>query len=195
MIVTETGAEVYIDQIDRIVQEFLESMEDGEEVDIYSFRLLLRRIYTEVFRPSENRQHNTRTALNLENVALLDQLWDCYVELCCLCKINPTIQRFGLMVGISPETLCNWGSQRTRGGNTEYFLSYQKWKQECESSLADLVISKNSIGAIFTLKSCYDWRESAPVVQEGYISQVQSTPEEIAERYKDAKKPEIPQLD
>ena len=84
--------------------------------------------------------------------------------------------------------------QETRGANPEYLESLKRWRSECESAQVD-GLESNSIGSIFFLKSNFSWRETAPAAPEDYITTVQSTPEQIMERHKDAKRPAIPDID
>lgn len=190
------GIEVYRTKIHAIIDEYITSLSSEEELENpYTFRGMLKEIYHKLFQPSQSMPHNAQTIIDLEDIETLDKLWDLFASICYKYKTCPSLGRFSLLTGISQITFWNWLQENTRGNSHQHFKSVKRWKAECESAIEDNVLAKNSIGGIFTLKSCYNWRESAPVVQEGYISQVQSTPEEIAERYRDAIKPEIPQLD
>ena len=193
---TEEGAEIYQHRINEITDSFMEQLDDPQEIsETPYFRLLLKEIYIQIFMPMEPQQFNAGSNLDLNNVSLLNHIWSLFTTLCYRCKTTPTINRFCLMTGINPHTVTNWSQQNTREGNSGHYFASQKWLKECEGCVEDNVIAKNSVGGIFTLKACYNWRESAPVVQEGYITAVESTPEQIRERYKDAKRPELPDLD
>ena len=96
-----------------------------------------------------------------------------------------------------PErTVSNWGSMRTRESNDEHFSFHEKMKSECESCLQDLSVERNSIGSIFNLKARHDWVErSATTIEEYQAIEARQTAEQIRERYKDAEKPKLPELD
>ena len=99
------------------------------------------------------------------------------------------------MTGISRETFDTWRNGEVRGANRQYSDTVKKWLAECESSLEDGAIEGNSIGCIFGLKANYQWRETSPIDLTPITQTTRSTPEEIAERHKDVKRPELPRLD
>ena len=198
VIETDTGEqiEVYRNQIERIASEYINELADASSIhESNAFRGLLKRIYKEVFRAPTTQLHNTKTIVNLDDVELLYQLWDTFTTLCYQFGHCPTIGKFSLMIGVSPVTFANWSAERSRNKTLSHFKAIKDFKAECESALEDRTIQSNSIGSIFALKSSYQWREAAPVqTEESYITATQS-PEQIAERYKNAERPQLEELE
>lgn len=188
------GAEVYRNRIHEITDDFIARLDKPEDIENSSiFRALLKEIYFQLFKPSEAQQYNAQTALDLDDIALLNELWDTYAMLCYLHRHTPTMAKFSLMTGLSPQTFSNWSSGNTRA-NSRYFESCKKWLSECESSLEDRAIESNSIGSIFALKAAHGWREAAPIVGEYIEERSHYTPEEIAAKYADSAPPKLPDL-
>lgn len=193
----ENGIEVYTHEIYRILDQYIKEQPDGEEAlqDVHCFAGLMKRIAREVFTANANRLYDLRTTINTEDALLISDLWDIYTMLCTKYRHRITLLRFSVMTNISMQTFNNWKHERYRSATNAHVETMKKILTECESSLADGALESNSIGCIFGLKANFSWRETAPAAPEDYITTVQSTPEQIRERYKDAKKPEIPQLD
>ena len=65
----------------------------------------------------------------------------------------------------------------------------KRWYSVAESALASKAFSENSVGCIFGLKSAHGWQET-PQQLEVLNTIQQETPQQIAERFRDAQKPE-----
>ena len=132
------------------------------------------------------------------NYKLLSQIfYNVYVPLCYKYSICPTILEFSCFVDVESTHLTDLRQGTYRGSgdrvNPETSQIVKKWYNVCESSLASRAISDNSIGSIFVLKSKYQWRETAPEPPQ-IETGMQSTPQQIMEKYQDAEKPELPVL-
>lgn len=194
MIHAQDGSEIYENQIMAIADSYIANLDNPENIrQAMTFRGLLQTIYETLFRPAKNMPNNRGTVIDIEDTDLLNGLWRIFTKLCYANNHIPSIRRFCLMIGLSAQTMANWGSQATRA-SSKHFESYKNWLLECESALEDQTSEHNAIGCIFNLKANYSWRESAPAAPEDYITTVQSTPEQIAERHKDAQRPELPDL-
>ena len=78
--------------------------------------------------------------------------------------------------------------------NSETFQTVKKWKSTTESALIDNGMTGNPVFSIFALKANHGWKETPQEIQlTGETTR--ATPEQIAERYKDIKRPEIPELE
>ena len=78
--------------------------------------------------------------------------------------------------------------------NPEKTAIVRKWFQVCEAGLAGKVVESNGIGPMFVLKSKYGWQEAAQQVEISTAPKA-ATPEQIAERYRNAEKPQLIELD
>lgn len=187
-------AEVYENQIMMITDSYINGLDDPQNIQkAMVFRGLLQTIYETLFRPAKNMPNNRGTLIDIENIDLLNALWRIFTRLCYANNHIPSIKRFCLMIGLSPQTCANWGSQATRA-SSQHFESYKNWLFEVESALEDQTSEHGAIGTIFNLKCNFGWREAAPLPAEEYTAIPQSTVEEIRERYRDATKPELPDL-
>lgn len=191
----DNGGEVYEDQIALIADQYINGLEDPEDIrNAMCFRGLLQTIYETLFRPATPQENNRGTCIDITDINLLNTLWRAFTRLCYRNRHIPTIKRFALMIGLSPQTLANWGNHTTRA-NSAHFESYKSWLSECESALEDQTSEHSSIGCIFNLKANYGWREATPSTEEYLPTGQQSTPEQIRQKYENTPKPQLPQLD
>ena len=206
-ITADNGAQVYEHRIYEIVDQYLDgALTDAErdepKIDSTLFTGLLHRIYTAIFKPSlTNKPINTyqnvrqNSILDYNDIEQLDRLFDVYCDLCAKYRMCPSLLGFGSMIGLSKETFFDWINDNTRK-QSEHTRTAKRWKSVCESALENRAVMSNSIGAIFGLKAAHGWRETAPITEQpSDFGRPQSTPEKIAERWRDVKKPEIPVLD
>lgn len=200
VIISDSGIEIFQSDIDVLVNEYISTLPD--ETMIYksmTFKGLLLYIYTHKLKyVIESIKNNKQMNDSSIDYSLMDSIFEnIYLPLCYKFFIVPTVLSFSVFVGISNTYLTEVASGIYRNGskvNSENTVTVKKWYAVCESALADKAFNDNGIGAIFGLKANYQWTETAPqIVQAEQLTQ--STPEQIAERYKDAKRPEIPILD
>lgn len=200
VIISDSGIEIFQSDIDVLVNEYISTLPD--ETMIYksmTFKGLLLYIYTHKLKyVIESIKNNKQMNDSSIDYSLMDSIFEnIYLPLCYKFFIVPTVLSFSVFVGISNTYLTEVSSGTYRNGSKvkpENTATVKKWYAVCESALADKAFNDNGIGAIFGLKANYQWTETAPqIVQAEQLTQ--STPEQIAERYRDAKKPEIPVLD
>lgn len=197
IVISESGIEVYKSDIDILTSEYIESLPD--ESMIYKspvFKGLLLYIYNTKLRNVIESIKNNK-GINQYNIdySLMDSIFNnVYLPLCYRFSIVPTVLSFSVFVGIDNSFLYEVNKGIYRNGskvNPDNTRTVKKWYSVCESALADKAFNENSIGSIFGLKANYQWTETAPQTALP-DSTPQATPEQIAERYRDAKKPELP---
>ena len=98
------------------------------------------------------------------------------------------------MTGLDRVTFERWKNGESRNANPAYCRTAQKAYTESESALESKAIESNGIGAIFGLKSCFQWRETAPIAAETVQVIQHDTAEQIAARHSAATLPERPDL-
>lgn len=190
------GLEIYQNDIDVIVSEYLESLPD--ESMIYKapvFKGLLLNIYNlklrDVIQTDKLNRHS-----NNNNYKLLDDVFNnIYIPLAYRYCMIPTIQEFCVFVGIDNANLTDVknGFYRSNGSkaNPENTQTVKKWFSVCESALVSNTAQSNSIGSIFLLKSNYQYRDNVQQIEIVNGSATQATPEQIAEKYADIAKPRL----
>ncbi|MBQ9061766.1 MAG: hypothetical protein IJ121_02890 [Eubacterium sp.] len=198
-VTTDSGEQitVYRNRVEAIAAQYVESLPDPTMIkETACFRGLLKTVYKEIFRASGTQLHNTRTTVNLEDVDLLNSLWDMFTDVCYTYGHVPTLAKFGLMIGISAVTFSNWQAERSRNKTLSHFKAVKDWKAECEGALEDRAIMSNSIGSIFALKCSHNWRETAPLtIGEQESNGASQTPEQIMMKYRNVERPTLPQMD
>ena len=193
VICTYNGIDIFKSDIEVLCSEY-ESQYDND-IDILNntvfFTGLMVFIQQRLFKPIRNKEFRH------DYIALDKLFYSVYIPLSVRYRRTPTIQNFCVMVGIGNQNLSaalagSWpdGSKV----NPEICETVKNWYQTIESALASKAIDTNGIGSIFALKANFSWRETTP--EPPQLDQVtQSTPEQIQERYKDAKRPELPSLE
>lgn len=201
IILTDEQIEIYRNEISVLCSQYIQSLPD--ETMIYKstvFSGMLNYLYRNKIRYiiEQYRNDNNLNHYN-NNYELLDSIFNnIYIDLCSRYNIVPSIIQFCVFCNIDNGTLSDIrnGIYRDNGYkvNSEKCQTVKKWFNTCESMLLSKATNENSIGSIFALKSNFGYVEkgSEPPTAE---TLTQSTPEQIAERYKDAKRPEIPVLD
>lgn len=166
-----------------------------------AFAGMMKHIYMHLFKanPAERKTiWVTGTNLDLDNIELLDQLWDVYTGLCYRYQKKPTILNFAIMVGVANDTITTWINGTIRGGTSSaHSRAAKRWKMESESALFDGATEKNSIGCIFALKACHGYAEAAQEIRVTTGTTAQESREEIAQKYADSlelPEPEAPEL-
>lgn len=186
---TQDGAEVYQSKILELADEYLESLDNPE--DIYNpgtsyFNGMVKYISGHLFK---------RRKLDYSDIDTLDDIWDIYTSLCYKYNKCPTIMEFCLLVNITRDTLWQWKTERTRAykyytadgmeiknypawrinhQDEEYVKkpsnshsdAVKKWSAECENALYRGAVEGNKVGCIFALKANYGYRETAPAPPE-----------------------------
>lgn len=193
IITTYNGIEIYENDISVLCDEYIKQFPDLEEVcnKPVFFNGLLVYINRHLFK------NITSLKFNNDYNALNDLFFDCFIPLCVKYSKTPTLQNFCIMTGIDNSLLSQILSGTYNDGsrvNAETFQTVKKWKSTTESALIDNGMAGNPVFSIFALKANHGWKETPQEIQlTGETTR--ATPEQIAERYKDVKRPELPQLD
>ena len=131
--------------------------------------------------------------------ALLDKIFDTvYINLCTRFNICPSIIQFCVLCHIDNTSLTQVKNGQYNDGSkvkTETWQTVKKWYSVCESMLLSKATNESSIGSIFALKANYGYRDNDTPQLIQVTNTTRATPEQIAERYKDIKKPELPDLE
>lgn len=198
-VTNDTGGttEVYLTDLDVLVSEYIADLDAETLSKPTTYLGLLKHIYVTEFRPSAKQQFNANSVLINADPVEISKLWDWYVSLALKFGRTPTIAQFGVLTGIDRHTFQDWRDGSTRNASPIYSTTSSKMKSESEAFLESRAVESGSIGAIFALKACHNWRESAPVTAEIETRPVVDSPEEIAARHASAalKMPEKPDLD
>ena len=200
-ILTDTQIEIYRNEIDILCDNYIHSLPD--ENMIYKstvFSGMLNYLYRNKIKyiiEQYRKDNNLNDYYN--NYDLLDVIFNnIYIDICTRFNIVPSIIQFSVFVNVDNGTLSDIksGVYRDNGSkvNPINCQTVKKWYATCESMLLSKATNENSIGSIFALKSNFGYVEKGNELptQE---TLTQSTPEQIAERYKDAKLPELPELE
>lgn len=122
--------------------------------------------------------------VDIDNLVLLNDLWDIYTGLCYKYNHVITIERFCILIGIARDTFYSWYKGATRNEYCPELRctrsdTVKKWDRESESSMQDEASTGNP-GMMFVLKSRRGWNENAPGIGESEERMLQRTPEQIA---------------
>ena len=193
VILTYNNIELYQSEIDILCDEYISSLHD--ESMIYKstvFSGMLNYIYLHKLKYIIPDSFNN-------DYALLDNIFDnVYINLCTRYNICPSIIQFSVLCHIDNTFLSELRSGTYKDGSRvkpEATQTAKKWYSVCESMLLSKATNESSIGSIFALKANYGYRDNDTPQLIQVTNTTRATPEQIAERYKDVKKPELPQLD
>lgn len=192
IITTYNGIEIYRNDIDVLCHDYELQFDNLEEVKNKSmfFTGLIVYINRHLFKNITDRKYNN------DYDALNTIFYDCYIPLCMKYNKTPTLQSFCVMCGIDNSLLSAILSGTYKDGskvNSDTFQTVKKWKSTCECALVDSGMSGNPVFSIFALKANHGWKEQPQeIIVNG--SDARSTPEQIAEKFRDVKRPEIPDL-
>ena len=193
VICTYNGIEIYDNDISLLCHEYELQYDDIEERinKPMFFTGLIVYINRHLF------QNITSKSFNNDYKALDNIFFNCFVPLCSKYNKTITLQNFCLMTGIDNSLLSVILTGNYRDGskvNPETYKTVKKWKDAAESALIDAGMTGNPVFSIFALKAGHGWIEKQPEPQVMEQTQ-QQTPEQIMEKYKNAKKPTLPQLE
>ena len=148
--------EVYTHDIFYYADQFIDEELDGKkdkELLKSNFRSLIYFISDNINKPDMN------------NIELLDSIFDIYLRLCAMCDIIPTLEAFAWLCKINLHTFACWKNGNYRKVTPEYSATVKKWQEICRGSLTfSLTQSKGGdINRIFIAKAVYGMAETAPV--------------------------------
>lgn len=197
-IVSYNGIEIYRSDIDRIIEQFINDYSIPEEnlyksnafIGLLSFirENLLKNVITK-----NNGTNNNGYDYNLLN----DVFFSVFVPICSKYNHIVSLWNFSILTGISNTHLSEVMAGTYKSGsrvNPKNTETVKKWYEASKAATITQAQEQNSVGSIFIAKSVYGLQETP---QEIRITgdTTQATPEQIAEKYRDIQKPEIPVLD
>ena len=190
---TIQGIEVYENKIWLLVDEYINTVlcirqEDYDSIEKYKKDIVDNRIdmFFYVSDHIEKPDNN--------NIELLDNIFNIYIRVCGRFGISPTLQMFGLMVGINNGTFSDWVDKQYRA-NSKHGETVKKWKETCGAFALDKLHNQTGTNAnlIFACKVAYGMAETAPVPAAQQQGIPQQSAQQIADKYKNVL--ELPEAD
>lgn len=183
---TTTGIEVYENQIWQLVDEYIDTVlhinqNDYDSVEKYKKEIANNRI--DLFFYISDRIEKP----NNNDIELLDNIFNIYIRVCGRYSISPTLQMFGILVGINNMTFSDWANGDYRTTST-HGITVKKWKETCGAFALDKLHNQDGTNAnlIFACKVAYGMAETAPVQAGQQYGVPQQTAQQIAEKHKAA---------
>lgn len=152
-VTASNGAEIYLSRLYELADEFIENEYVGEEKNIpQSAAALMFYIADRIEKPKHD-------------VDLLDKMFDSFVRICSKYQILPTLELFGLLTSINPNTFSAWGNGEYRDVTPAFSLAVKKWKAVCRGLLINKLSNSpgGNVNLIFIGKSCYGMVETVPI--------------------------------
>lgn len=191
--ITTTGVEVYENQIWQLVDEYIDTVlhinqNDYDSIEKYKKEIANNRI--DLFFYISDRIEKP----NNNDIELLDNIFNIYIRVCGRYGISPTLQMFGILVGINNMTFSDWANGDYRTTST-HGITVKKWKETCGAFALDKLHNQDGTNAnlIFACKVAYGMAETAPVQAGQQYGVPQQTAQQIAERHKAAL--ELPEME
>ena len=183
---TTTGIEVYENQIWQLVDEYIDTVlhinqNDYDSIEKYKKEIANNRI--DLFFYISDRIEKP----NNNDIELLDNIFNIYIRVCGRYGISPTLQMFGILVGINNMTFSDWANGDYRTTST-HGITVKKWKETCGAFALDKLHNQDGTNAnlIFACKVAYGMAETAPVQVGQQYGVPQQTAQQIAEKHKAA---------
>ena len=183
---TTTGIEVYENQIWQLVDEYIDTVlhinqNDYDSIEKYKKEIANNRI--DLFFYISDRIEKP----NNNDIELLDNIFNIYIRVCGRYGISPTLQMFGILVGINNMTFSDWANGDYRTTST-HGITVKKWKETCGAFALDKLHNQDGTNAnlIFACKVAYGMAETAPVQAAQQYGVPQQTAQQIAEKHKAA---------
>ena len=147
------GIEVYIHKIFSLADEYIQSQLDGdaEKVSDY-FRDMIFFISDRLERPDN------------DDIDALDNIFNAYVRLCTRYRKLPTLECYSWLVKINRATFTDWSNGEYRSSSS-HGNTVKKWLNICKGFAVDELSNSKyaNPNLIFTAKSAYGMRETAPI--------------------------------
>ena len=187
------NVEVYENKIWLLVDEYINTVlcirqEDYDSIEKYKKDIANNRIdmffyiSDRIEKPSNN------------DIELLDNIFSIYIRVCGRYGISPTLQMFGILVGINNMTFSDWanGDYRT---TTTHGIMVKKWKATCGAFALDKLHNQDGTNAnlIFACKVAYGMAETAPIPTGQQQGIPQQTAQQIADKHRAAL--ELPEME
>lgn len=197
-IVSNDGIEVYDTEIDRLVDDYIGTLNDENDIkNRITFSGLMRYIYNNLFKPTKDMviRNNRNSILDYSDIALLMDVYNKYIDVCCKYKQEYTLNKFCNMTGISSDTIRNWQKgikvPTVEGVSSDAWVCFaKKISENSEQALSESMLNGNLM-AYAQLKCWYNWKEepqqiailsgSAPKMSESELEQIASKQATIGE--------------
>lgn len=198
MITINNDIQVYENEIDKYIQIYCEqyNIQDIKKESMFTWNSILLFIGKNVFK-NKNRDANSlsnrdKSVLDYNNIDLIDELVDYYINLCYMYSKEVSIMGFSKFSNIDRSTLISWNSNDTRKSNKKYSLVVQKLLIEREESLQNALFQPhhNVVGVIAMLNHHYGYNQTTNNLLGE--SEQQKPVEQIKQDYADYK--ELPTM-
>lgn len=113
--------------------------------------------------------HDRIGNIDINNIDLLDNIFNIFIRLCFKYNIIPTLQVFSFLVGINCTTFTEWINGRGTKSNPAYTKTTQKWFDICKNATISELNNTYGTNAnmIFIAKAAYGMAETAPIQLQG----------------------------
>lgn len=186
-IITEQNIEVYENKIWLLVDEYINTVlcihqEDYDSIEKYKKDIADNRIDMFFYISDHIEKPNN------DNIELLDSIFNIYIRVCGRYNISPTLQMFGILVGINNMTFSDWANGDYRTTST-HGITVKKWKETCGAFALDKLHNQTGTNAnlIFACKVAYGMAETAPIQVGQQQGIPQQSREQIAAKYAEYK--------
>ena len=185
--------EVYENKIWLLVDEYINTVlcihqEDYDSIEKYKKDISNNRI--DMFFYISDRIEKPSN----DDIELLDSIFNIYIRVCGRYGISPTLQMFGILVGINNMTFSDWanGDYRT---TSAHGITVKKWKETCGAFALDKLHNQDGTNAnlIFACKVAYGMAETAPIPVGQQQGIPQQTAQQIADKHRAAL--ELPEME
>lgn len=155
--------DVYDNDIQRLADEYVCSLDNKDMIYSASgncFTGLIKYINKHIGFTNNKDIYN--------DINVLNNIWDIYVELCYKYLQKPVLEEYCLLIGCSRSTLYTWMNGEYRSGDKCDILgssrsdTIKKWAEECRIGRYKSAASGN-VGGIFLCKAVDGMVETAPV--------------------------------
>lgn len=141
--------------IETLTQEYINTLNDPSDIyKNHTITGLFHYIYNNYIGDLlNNKRVGNRPTYN--NIQLLDDLFNIYIDLCFRFNNTPTILEFSLFTGINRDTFNTWLNGYVKNVTTDYTDTVKKWRNTCE--LAQ--VKDQGVKSIFLLKAVYNYND------------------------------------
>lgn len=187
------NVEVYENKIWLLVDEYINTVlcihqEDYDSIEKYKKDISNNRI--DMFFYISDRIEKPSN----DDIELLDSIFNIYIRVCGRYGISPTLQMFGILVGINNMTFSDWANGDYRTTST-HGITVKKWKETCGAFALDKLHNQDGTNAnlIFACKVAYGMAETAPVQTAQQDGIPHQTAQQIADKHRAAL--ELPEME
>lgn len=188
--INANGADIYLHDIYYFADEYIQN-----ELELNKDDPDYRQIVSDNFVSMILYIHDNINKPNIEDIELLDSIFNIYVRLCSKYRVLPTLECFSFLVGIERRTFTDWVHGRTR--RATHGDTAKKWFDTCKSFAVNRLGNQRGTDAnlIFVAKAAYGMAEAVPTQLAEPQGIPQHSKEEIASRFAQYKElPEVPEL-